>query len=99
MALYDWLISLWRTAVPYVVGYVAVQLARLGIEIDSASLMGALVAGFGTLYYALFRLAEQKLGTGWGWLLGLARPPKYPTPEIPVPLESPVEKPKKSDKA
>ncbi|MFJ4322267.1 hypothetical protein ACIP3A_03975 [Streptomyces tricolor] len=78
MTLYDWLASLWRTAVPYVVGFVLVQLARLGITLNDATLTAALTGGFGTLYYALFRLLEQKAGKGWGWFLGLARPPRYP---------------------
>lgn len=78
MTLYDWFASLWRTLVPYVVGFVGVQLARLGITLDDATLTAALVGGFGTVYYALFRLLEQKAGRGWGWFLGLARPPHYP---------------------
>jgi hypothetical protein len=78
MSVYDWLASLWRTLVPYLVSFVAVQLARLGIDLDDATLTAALVGGFGTVYYAAFRLAEQRLGQGWGWFLGLARPPQYP---------------------
>ncbi|MEU0216860.1 hypothetical protein ABZ281_17825 [Streptomyces sp. NPDC006265] len=78
MTLYDWLASLWRTLVPYVVGFAAVQLARLGITLDDATLTAALAGAFGTVYYALFRLLEQKAGRGWGWFLGLARPPHYP---------------------
>lgn len=80
MTPYDFFASLWRTAVPYIVGFVVLQLARLGITINSASVSAALVAGFGTVYYALFRLAEQHLGSAWGWFLGLARPPAYTKP-------------------
>lgn len=78
MTLYDWLASLWRTLVPYVVGFAAVQLARLGITLDDPTLTAGLAGAFGTVYYALFRLLEQKAGRGWGWFLGLARPPHYP---------------------
>lgn len=78
MTVYDWLASLWRTVVPYIVGFLAVQLARLGIDLDDASVTAALATGFGTVYYALFRRLEQVAGSGWGWLLGLARPPEYP---------------------
>lgn len=78
MTLYDWLASLWRTLVPYFVGFAAVQLARLGITMNDATLTAALTAGFGTVYYALFRLLEQRAGKAWGWFLGLARPPHYP---------------------
>jgi hypothetical protein len=77
MTIYDWLVSLWRTVVPYIVGYVAVALARIGITIDDATLTASLVLAFGSLYYALFRFLEQRAGRGWGWLLGLARPPQY----------------------
>jgi hypothetical protein len=77
MTPYDFFASLWRTAVPYIVAFAVVQLARLGITINSATVADALVAGFGTVYYALFRLLEQHLGAGWGWFLGLARPPAY----------------------
>lgn len=80
MTVYDWLASLWRTLVPYVVGFAGVQLARLGIDLDDASLTAALVGGFGTVYYALFRLAEQHLSPSFGWFLGLGRPPVYPKP-------------------
>jgi len=80
MSVYDWLASLWRTLVPYAVGLAAVQLARLGIDLDDATVTAALTGGFGTVYYALFRLAEQRLGPAWGWFLGLARPPQYPRP-------------------
>lgn len=78
MTLYDWLASLWRTFVPYAVGFVVVQLARLGITIDDATVTAALTSLFGVVYYALFRGLEQRAGTGWGWFLGLARPPQYP---------------------
>jgi hypothetical protein len=81
MTIYDWLASLWRTAVPLIVGVAAVQLTRLGVEIDEATVASALTAGFGTVYYAVVRLAEQHLGRGWGWLLGLARPPHYDRPD------------------
>ncbi|GGS82085.1 hypothetical protein [Streptomyces griseoviridis] len=78
MTIYDWLASLWRTLVPYAVGFAGVQLARLGITLDDATLTAALTGAFGTVYYALFRLLEQKAGRAWGWFLGLARPPHYP---------------------
>lgn len=77
MTFYDWLASLWRTLVPAIVGFAGVQLARLGVHLDDGTLTSALTVGFGTVYYAVFRLAEQHLGRGWGWFLGLARPPQY----------------------
>lgn len=77
MTAYDTLASMWRTTVPTVAGFSAVQLLRLGVHLDDATLTALLTAGVGTGYYAVFRLAEQHLGRGWGWLLGLARPPQY----------------------
>lgn len=77
MTLYDYLASLWRTVVPYVVGFGVLQLARLGVHVDSASAVGALTALFGSVYYAVFRLLEAHVSPRWGWLLGLARPPQY----------------------
>lgn len=77
MTLYDYLASLWRTVVPYVVGFGVLQLARLGVHVDSASAVGALTALFGSVYYAVFRLLESHVSARWGWLLGLARPPQY----------------------
>jgi hypothetical protein len=80
MTVYDFFAGLWRTAVPLIVGFLAVQAARLGIEIDEATVASALTVGFGTVYYALFHRLEQ-LAPGWGWFLGLARPPHYERPD------------------
>ncbi|WP_259454020.1 hypothetical protein [Streptomyces ginkgonis] len=78
MTPYDFLASLWRTAVPYVVAFLGVQAARLGIDLDDATITTTLTGLFGTGYYAAFRYAEQRFSPGWGWALGLARPPVYP---------------------
>ncbi|MFF2352134.1 hypothetical protein ACFVVL_20425 [Kitasatospora sp. NPDC058115] len=82
--MYQLSLSLWRTCVPYVVAFLAVQAARLGVDLDNASLTAALVTGFGTAYYAAFRFLEHRFGAAWGWFLGAARPPAYPSP-APVP--------------
>lgn len=76
--LYDYLASLWRTVVPIIAGALLAMAARAGWHIDSSVAASWLTAAFGAVYYAAFRLAEAHLGKGWGWLLGLARPPKYP---------------------
>ncbi|TDC70200.1 hypothetical protein [Streptomyces hainanensis] len=78
--LYDWLASLWRTFVPYAVSWAVVQAARVGVELDNATVTSALTAAAGTTYYGVVRYAEQRLGSHWGWLLGLARPPSYSRP-------------------
>ncbi|MFG2911485.1 hypothetical protein ACGF0D_01145 [Kitasatospora sp. NPDC048298] len=77
--MYQLALSLWRTCVPYVVAFLVVQAARLGIHLDNASATSALVTGFGTAYYAAFRFLEHRFGASWGWFLGAARPPSYQT--------------------
>ncbi|MGW3153662.1 hypothetical protein [Streptomyces sp. NPDC001089] len=78
MTVYDVAVSLWRTAVPLVVGWVAALLARIYIDVDEAALSQALVGAFALLYYGVFRLLEAKVSPSFGWLLGLAKPPIYP---------------------
>lgn len=78
MTLYDYLASLWRTVVPLIVAVLGTWLAHAGIGIDSTLVSAWLGGAFASAYYALFRFAEAHLGRGWGWLLGLARPPQYP---------------------
>ncbi|WP_405667860.1 hypothetical protein [Streptomyces sp. NBC_00055] len=80
MTVYDWAVSLWRTAVPIIVGWVAALLVQINVTIGQQALSNALVAAFGASYYGLFRLLEAKVSPGFGWFLGLARPPSYPTP-------------------
>ncbi|MFH9731926.1 hypothetical protein [Streptomyces sp. NPDC017260] len=84
MTVYDVLVSLWRTAVPVIVGWVAALLARIYIDVDEQALSQALVAGFAVVYYGLFRLLEAKVSPAFGWFLGLARPPVYPAALDPV---------------
>ncbi|MFB7122960.1 hypothetical protein [Kitasatospora sp. NPDC056273] len=78
--MYQIALSLWRTCVPYIVAFLAVQAARLGLHLDNASVTSALVTGFGTAYYAVFRFLEHRFGATWGWFLGAARPPSYQQP-------------------
>ncbi|MEU3572529.1 hypothetical protein AB0E96_29505 [Kitasatospora sp. NPDC036755] len=93
--MYQLALSLWRTCVPYIVAFLVVQAARLGIHLDDASVTSALVTGFGTVYYAAFRFLEHRYGASWGWFLGAARPPSYqpPTPaptSVPNPTPAPA---------
>jgi len=80
MTLYDFLASLWRTVVPLLVGTLVAWASHAGLHVDSAAATAWLTAAFSGVYYALFRLAEQHLGSAWGWALGLARPPAYTKP-------------------
>lgn len=79
MTVYDTLASLWRTLVPLLVGTAAAWLAHAGIGVDSAAATAWLGAAFSSGYYALFRLLEAHASARFGWLLGLARPPQYPS--------------------
>ncbi|MFJ4668884.1 hypothetical protein [Kitasatospora purpeofusca] len=71
-------LSLLRTAVPALVGWLVALAARYGLDLDPAALAGVVVPVASFAYYAVFRLAEVYLSPGWGWLLGYARPPLYP---------------------
>ncbi len=82
--MYQLALSLWRTCVPYMVAYLGVQAARLGLHLDNATVTSALTTGFGTLYYAVFRYLEHRFGGRWGLLLGAARPPAYSVPSSPA---------------
>lgn len=90
MPVYDYLASVWRTAVPVIVGWVAALLARVYIGIDEQALAQTLVVAFAVVYYGLFRLLEVKVSPAFGWLLGLARPPSYSRPN---PTQTPWGKP------
>ncbi len=83
MTLYDTLASLWRTAVPMVVGALVAALAHAGLHVDTAAATVWLGTAFSAAYYALFRVLEAHVSARWGWLLGLARPPAYTKPKPP----------------
>ncbi|GAA2154083.1 hypothetical protein GCM10009760_52620 [Kitasatospora kazusensis] len=71
-------LSLLRTGVPALVGWLAALAARYGLDLDPSALSGVLVPLAGFAYYALFRFAEENVSPTFGWLLGYARPPQYP---------------------
>jgi hypothetical protein len=79
-------ISIMRTAVPLAAGWLLTLAARAGLDIDSATVTGAVTAALALAYYLLFRLlellGERSKGTFLqnlaGLFLGWARPPAYP---------------------
>lgn len=75
--LHNMVVSLWRTAVPYVTSFVVVQAARLGIDLDSATVVGVLTVAGGLAYQAVGRWLEERVSPKWGWLLGWPEAPKY----------------------
>ncbi|WNI20295.1 hypothetical protein [Actinacidiphila sp. ITFR-21] len=82
MSPYEFLASLWRTVVPIIVTVLAAWLAHAGIHINSVAVSMWLGSAFGSVYYAALRWAETRLSARWGWLLGLASPPRYVRAEV-----------------
>ncbi|MFH8771995.1 hypothetical protein [Streptomyces sp. NPDC017958] len=70
-------VSLIRTGVPALIGWLVALAARHGLGLDAQALNGVLTPMAAFCYYAVFRLAEQYVSPRWGWLLGYARPPQY----------------------
>ncbi len=70
-------VSLLRTGVPALVGWLITLAAKYGLDLDPAALSGVLVPVIGFAYYALFRVAEEHVSPKFGWLLGYGRPPQY----------------------
>ncbi|MGW3275485.1 hypothetical protein ACWDFH_29055 [Streptomyces kronopolitis] len=85
MSAYDLAISMWRMAVPVIAGWVATLLVQINVSVDEQQLSNFLVGGFILLYYGLFRTLESQVSPKFGWFLGLAKPPTYPTKPSPEP--------------
>jgi hypothetical protein len=69
-------ISLRRTLVPIVAGFLLSQAARAGLSIPEAELVGVLEALVTGVYYSALRIVEMR----WpqvGILLGALRQPRY----------------------
>jgi hypothetical protein len=86
-------VSVMRTLVPLVAGLVLTWAARLGLDLDDATVTPYVTAALAAAYYLAFRgleevaerMAWQPLQTLAGILLGWARPPQYVKP-ITAPL-------------
>ncbi|RGD59403.1 hypothetical protein DR950_17825 [Kitasatospora xanthocidica] len=78
-------LSLLRTGVPALVGWLVAAAARYGLDFDATALAGVLVPLVSFVYYAVFRAAEHYLSPRWGWLLGYAKPPAYPAGKAALP--------------
>lgn len=72
----DLLLSLRRTLVPVVVGYLLAQATRAGFDIPADQLTGVVEALVTGAYYAAVRIAEQYV-PALGVLLGASRQPRY----------------------
>lgn len=74
---YTLMLSLWRTFVPTLVGFLGATAARYGFDLNEDLLTDFLVLFFGTVYYAAARFLEHRHGKRWGWLLGYPKAPGY----------------------
>jgi len=72
----DLLLSLRRTLVPVIVGFLLSQAARVGFDIPADELTGVIEALVTGSYYAVVRIAEQYFPAA-GVLLGASRQPRY----------------------
>lgn len=74
--------SIVRTLVPIIVGAVIGFAVTNGIALDpefELALTLAITGAFQGLYYIVVRLFEKYVSPKFGWLLGLAKAPEYPT--------------------
>ena len=71
-------VSLLRTGVPALVGWLVSVAAAKGLDLDAGAVSGVLTPVVIFAYYVLFRLAERYVSPRFGWLLGYAKPPEYP---------------------
>jgi uncharacterized membrane protein (DUF441 family) len=68
--------SVVRTLVPVVVGVLVTWLASKGLDVDRGQVTVLVEAVVSVAYYALVRLAEQRVPQ-LGWLLGVPGAPTY----------------------
>ena len=69
--------SVVRTLVPVVVGSVLAGLASVGFDLPEGLVTEVVATVIITLYYAAVRMLEEHVSPAWGWLLGVAKVPKY----------------------
>ncbi|MGW1587333.1 hypothetical protein [Streptomyces sp. NPDC002386] len=79
-------VSIMRTAVPLVAGWLLTLAVSAGVDLDSATVTSLVTVALALAYYLVFRvlerLGQRSQGTALqnlaGVLLGWARPPQYP---------------------
>ena len=77
----DLLAAVVRTAVPYIVSYVAAVLVKHGFEFNQDQINAAVVPVGGSVYYFFVRILEQYFPKA-GWLLGVAKTPVDPARSV-----------------
>lgn len=71
--------SIVRTVVPVIVGTLLGAAAKHGFDFDNGSITEVVTVVITTAYYAVVRLLETRIAPAWGWLLGVAKVPTYPS--------------------
>ena len=71
--------SIVRTVVPLVLALIVRAGAKAGLNLDPGLFLDTVTVVVTTLYYAVVRLLESRVAPAWGWLLGVAKVPAYPT--------------------
>lgn len=83
--------SLVRTFTPIIAGAIIGWFVTVGIDLDpefAPTLIIVITGAFQGVYYLVVRLFEKYVSPKFGWLLGLAKPPVYETPEpVLIPVE------------
>ena len=69
--------SIIRTVTAILVGWLVTLAVRLGVEIDEATAATTVQAIVTGVVYAVVRFLEERVAPQFGWLLGLAKPPRY----------------------
>ena len=71
--------SIVRTVVPLVIALLVRAGAKAGLNLDPGLFLESVTVIVTTLYYAVVRTLETRVAPAWGWLLGVAKVPAYPT--------------------
>ena len=81
--------SIVRTFVPIVVALLVRAGAKVGLDLDPGLFLEVVTVIITTIYYVVVRLLETRVAPIWGWLLGVAKVPAYPTAINTTAVEAP----------
>jgi len=73
--------SIVRTVIPLIVGFLLTWALKAGFDLDDDSVTNVVTVIVTGVYYALVRFLEVHVNPSLGWLLGLAKPPVYVSPD------------------
>ena len=78
----DLSVSVIRTIVPVIAGFIITQAVRLGVSLDTAAVTSIVTSVITAAYYGLFRTLEHYRGPLYGKFLGYSKAPQYVNEEI-----------------